>query len=80
MFPFFPHITTYQSGQFVPITAQPSYSHSSAGGSQCSVSVAVDELGMGIHSFQGYIYPNVVDGKNLVNVTVAAETFDLGKS
>ena len=82
----FPSTSTHnQGGQSVPITTQPSYSHSPTGEtpvhyvSQCSVSVAADELGVGINSFQAYIYPDVINGKNVVSATVAAETVDIGK-
>ena len=64
----------------------PVYSHTETGEtpvyyrSQCSVSVSVQELGEGTHSFTGYIYPDVTGGSTKVTGTQADKTVTLGKS
>ncbi|GFR69415.1 hypothetical protein ElyMa_000300600 [Elysia marginata] len=60
-------------GNDVKITRNPLYSHKALGSnpvyysSQCSVSMPVQELGEGTHSFLGYIYPDVTGGLGMVN-------------
>ena len=71
---------------FVPLTAQPSYSHAATGespvhySSGCSVIVPVGDLGEGTLRFRGFIYPDVTGGKSLVNATGIAESLTLGRS
>ncbi|KAK3703499.1 hypothetical protein RRG08_002117 [Elysia crispata] len=71
------------SGMFVPLTAQPSYSHAATGespvhySSGCSVIVPVGDLGEGTLRFRGFIYPDVTGGKSLVNATGIAESLTL---
>ncbi|GFR59999.1 hemicentin-2 [Elysia marginata] len=61
-----------QGGNTVRINTDPAYSHTEIGTtpvyywSTCSVSVSVEELGEGTHSFEGFIYPDVTGGENLV--------------
>ncbi|GFR72862.1 hypothetical protein ElyMa_005717100 [Elysia marginata] len=45
--------------------------------SQCTVSVSVKKLGEGTHSFQGYIYPDVTGGENLVRGSPTHKTVTL---
>ncbi|GFR96537.1 hypothetical protein ElyMa_002723300 [Elysia marginata] len=65
------------------ITKTPYYRHTETDESpvyyrsQCSVSVSVEELGEGTHSFQGYIYPDVTGGENLGNATLPNTTVEL---
>ena len=74
-----------QGGNPVEIT-NPVYSHTETGEtpvyyrSQCSVSVSVQELGEGTHSFTGYIYPGVTGGSTKVTGTGADKTVTLSKS
>ena len=74
-----------QGGNSVEIT-NPVYSHTETGGtpvyyrSQCSVSVSVQELGEGTHSFTGYIYPGVTGDPAKVTGTLADKTVTLSKS
>ncbi|GFR88294.1 hypothetical protein ElyMa_002513800 [Elysia marginata] len=66
---------TNSGGNGVKVNNDPVYSHSTIPVtattpvyyiSQCSVTVPVQDLGEGTHSFQGYIYPGVTGGKNNV--------------
>ena len=73
----------FQGGDRVSITQSPDYDYYSVRvspvywGSSCSVSVSVSELGEGTHSFQGYIYPNVTGGENLVDSIEPSKTVTL---
>ena len=75
----------FQGGNPVEIT-NPVYSHTETGDtpvyymSQCSVSVSVQELGKGTHSFTGYIYPGVRGDPAKVTGTRADKTVTLSKS
>ena len=44
------------------------------------MSVSVSELGEGTHSFQGYIYPDVTEGENLVNGSESSKSVTLCES
>ncbi|KAK3791951.1 hypothetical protein RRG08_023273 [Elysia crispata] len=72
-------------GNLVEIT-NPIYSHTETVEtpvyyrSQCSVSVSVQELGEGTHSFIGYIYPGVTGGSTKVIGTLADKTVTLSFS
>ena len=74
-----------QGGNSVGII-KPIYSHPEAGDttvyyrSQCSVSVSVQELGEGTHSFTGYIYPDVTGDPAKVTGTPADKTVTLSES
>ena len=76
----------FQGGNSVEITTNPVYSHTETGGtpvyyrSQCSVSVSVQELGEGTHSFTGYIYPGVTGDPAKVTGTQADKTVTLSES
>ncbi|GFR96541.1 collagen alpha-5(VI) chain [Elysia marginata] len=71
------------NGTAVRITKAPNYNHTEIDESpayyrsQCSVSVSVEEMGEGTHSFQGYIYPDVTGGESLVNATTTNKTVPL---
>ena len=75
----------FQRGNSVEIT-NPVYSHTPAGEtpvyyrSQCSVSVPVQELSEGTHSFTGYIYPGVTGDPAKVTGTQADKSVTLSKS
>ena len=75
-----------QAGAQVSINRSPVYNHPQTGvspvyySSRCSVSVSVSELGEGTHSFQGYIYPDVSGGQNLVNAIEPTKTVSLCES
>ena len=75
-----------QGGNSVEITTNPVYSHTETGEtpvyhrSQCSVTVPVQELGEGTHSFTGYIYPGVTGDPAKVTGTRADKTVTLSKS
>ena len=75
-----------QGGNSVNIITNPVYSHTETGGtpvyyrSQCSVSVSVQELGEGTHSFTGYIYPSVTGDPAKVTGTPADKTVTLSES
>ncbi|KAK3737787.1 hypothetical protein RRG08_061709 [Elysia crispata] len=76
---------TKDGGHSVEIT-NPVYSHTETGEtpvyyrSQCSVSVSVQELGEGTHSFTGYIYPGVTGDPAKVTGTPADKTVTLSFS
>ena len=76
----------YQVGNSMKIPTNPVYSHTPTGDtpvyyrSQCSVSVPVQELGEGTHSFTGYIYPGVTGRSSGVNGIPADKTVNLSKS
>ena len=76
----------FQGGNSVEILTNPVYSHTETGDtpvyyrSQCSVSVSVQELGEGRHSFTGYIYPGVTGDPAKVTGTPADESVTLSKS
>ena len=67
------------------ITTIPTYNHKQTGESpvyyrsECSVSVPVEDLGEGTHSFQGYIYPDVSGGKSLVGPIKPEKTVIVGR-
>ncbi|GFR96644.1 neural cell adhesion molecule 1 [Elysia marginata] len=76
----------FQGGNSVKITETPVYSHTVIPAtastpvyyrSQCSVSVSVEELGEGTHSFLGYIYPDVTGGLGMVNGIAPDKTVTL---
>ena len=75
-----------KGGGPVPIATTPTYSHTPTGEtpvyyrSECSVSVPVEDLGEGTHSFQGYIYPDVTGGKTLVGPMTPSKTVTVGRS
>ena len=48
-------------------------------GVTCSVDVSVVDLGIGTHSFQGYIYPDIASGENLVSGITASDIVELSK-
>ena len=70
----------------MPTAITQSYSHRPTGESpvyyrsSCSVSVSVEDLGEGTHSFQGYIYPGVTGGKSLVMPIKPEKTVTVGRS
>ncbi|KAK3780687.1 hypothetical protein RRG08_015475 [Elysia crispata] len=73
-------------GNSVEIPTNPVYSHPETGGtpvyyrSQCSVTVPVQELGEGTHSFTGYIYPGVTGDPAKVTGTPADKSVTLSFS
>ena len=75
-----------QGGNSVEIATNSIYSHTETGEtpvyyrSQCSVTVPVQELGEGTHSFTGYIYPGVTGDPAKVTGTQADKTVTLSKS
>ncbi|GFS00434.1 neural cell adhesion molecule 1 [Elysia marginata] len=77
---------TKNGGNSVKITETPVYSHTTIPAtastpvyyrSRCSVSVPVEELGEGTHSFMGYIYPDVTGREHLMNVITTDKTVTL---
>ena len=76
----------FQRGNSMEIPTNPVYSHTPTGEtpvyyrSQCSVTVSVQELGEGTHSFTGYIYPGVTGDPAKVTGTRADKTVTLSKS
>ena len=75
----------FQGGNSMEIPTSPVYSHTETGEtpvyyrSQCSVSVSVQELREGTHSFTGYIYPDVTGRSTKVTGIWADKTVILSK-
>ncbi|GFR71094.1 hypothetical protein ElyMa_000344100 [Elysia marginata] len=77
---------TTNGGNSIKIIKTPVYSHITIPAtastpvyykSRCSVSVSVQELGEGTHSFLGYIYPDVTGGSSMVNGSSTDKTVTL---
>ena len=85
MYPNLSYLLFSKGGAPVPTASTQSYSHKPTGESpvyyrsECSVSVPVEDLGEGTHSFQGYIYPNVTGGKSLVVPIKPEKTVIVGR-
>ena len=78
-----PRPLLFQNGTPEMISTIPEYDQTETGdslvyySSRCSVSVAVEDLGEGTHSFQGYIYPDVTGGEDLVDAITPNTTVNL---
>ena len=68
-------IDTYPTYIHTPTEERPVYYRA-----QCSVTVPIADLGEGTHSFVGYIYPDVTDGKSLVDAIISNTTVTFSRS
>ena len=69
-------ITAAQDKTHTPIGTDPVYYKSS-----CSVRIPAEEFGEGRHTFKGYMYPDIPDGKRLSDSLALEQTFEIsGKS
>ncbi|KAK3780684.1 hypothetical protein RRG08_015474 [Elysia crispata] len=65
-------ITTSYDTKHIPTSEEPVYFKS-----RCSVTVSAEQLGEGRHTFNGYMYPDIPDGKTLANYLVIEESVNI---